>query len=75
MTLADDLVRSEVGGLTFELTGAQAQITVGGVTFRVSGAGVEITGGTVTHDGKNIGATHIHGGVSSGPSTTGVPAN
>ena len=75
MTLADDLVRSEVGGLTFEFTSAQAQITVGDVTFSVSRAGVEITGGTVTHNGKNIGATHIHGGVSSGPSTTGVPAN
>lgn len=75
MTLADDLVRSEVGGLTFELTSAAAQITIGGVTFKVSGAGVEITGGTVKHDGKNIGSTHIHGGVIPGGGTTDVPAN
>lgn len=75
MTLADDLVRSEVGGLTFELTSAAARITIGGVTFKVSGAGVEIIGGTVKHDGKNIGSTHIHGGVIPGGGTTDVPAN
>jgi phage baseplate assembly protein V len=60
MTLADDLVRCEVGGLSFELTSAQAQITVGGVAFKVSGAGVEITGGTITHNGTDVGDTHTH---------------
>jgi Phage P2 baseplate assembly protein gpV len=75
MTLADDLLRSELGGMTFEITSDAAEITVGGVTFKVSGSGVEISGGTVTHDGKNIGASHIHTGVLPGPSTTGVPAN
>ena len=34
-----------------------------------------ITGGKVTHDGKNIGATHIHGGVVPGGGLTDVPAN
>lgn len=60
MTLADDLVRSKIGGLELELTGAAAKITVGGVSFKVSGAGVEITGGTVTHNGTDIGDTHTH---------------
>jgi hypothetical protein len=36
---------------------------------------VAITGGKVTHDGKNIGATHIHGGVVPGGGLTDVPAN
>ena len=35
----------------------------------------EITGGEVRHNGKNIGDSHIHGGVLSGPSVTGTPAN
>lgn len=60
MTLADDLVRSEVGGLKFELTSAAAEITVGGVALKVSGASVEITGGMVRHNGTNIGDTHTH---------------
>lgn len=59
LTLADDLVRVQVGGVTFQITGS----------------GVDITGGEVRHDGKNIGSTHIHGGVMSGPSVTDVPAN
>lgn len=75
MTLKDDLVRTVVGGLTFELTSEKAEIAIGGVTFKVSGAGVEITGGQVKHDGKNIGSTHIHGGVIPGGGTTDVPAN
>ncbi|MFO7805752.1 MAG: hypothetical protein R6V30_08815 [Paracoccaceae bacterium] len=51
------------------------EIAVGGVSFKVTDGTVEITGGKVTHNGKNIGDTHIHGGVKSGPSVTDVPAN
>jgi hypothetical protein len=40
----------------------------------ISPAGVAIQGGTVTHDGKNIGVDHVHTGVTSGASNTGVPA-
>ena len=42
--------------------------------FRVRFADT-ITGGRVTHDGKNIGSSHIHGGVVSGGDLTDVPAN
>jgi len=48
---------------------------VGGCSFTITPGGFQFAGGTITHDGKNIGATHIHGGVMSGPATTGVPAN
>jgi phage baseplate assembly protein gpV len=51
------------------------QITVGGVTVNISSDGVAITGGKVTHNGKNIGSTHIHGGVVPGGGLTDVPAN
>ncbi len=53
---------------------ASVNVTVGGVTFRVSADGVEITGGRVTHNGKDIGDTHKHTGVTPGGGLTGVPA-
>lgn len=48
-------------------------ITVGGVKFEVTASGVAITGGTVTHNGVNIGATHVHGGVLVGGADTAIP--
>ncbi len=57
MTLRDDLV----------------QIQVGGVTFKITGDGIDITGGHVCHDGHNIGSTHKHIEVLPGPGTSGVP--
>lgn len=42
-----------------------------------SGAAIDgplaVTGGTVKHDGKNIGSSHTHTGVSPGGGTTGAP--
>lgn len=54
--------------------GAALQASVGGVVFTVSPAGVDITGGYVRHNGKDIGDTHTHGGVTPGGSETDVPA-
>lgn len=48
-------------------------VTIGGVTFAVSSSGIAVTGGTLTHNGKNIGSTHEHSGVTTGASNTGVP--
>lgn len=48
---------------------------LGPITFKVMPDGIAITGGKVTHDGKNIGSTHIHGGVVPGGGVTDVPAN
>lgn len=50
-------------------------ISVAGTEFRFTGAGFEQVGGTQTHDGKNVGSTHIHGGVVPGGATTTPPAN
>ena len=44
-----------------------------GVSLVVSSSGVAITGGSVTHNGVNIGKDHVHSGVQSGGSNTGVP--
>ena len=51
----------------------QHVVAVGGVTFTITKDGVDIRGGKVTHDGKDIGATHRHGGVQKGSSDTDVP--
>jgi phage baseplate assembly protein V len=51
------------------------EIQVGAVTMKVSPAGVAITGGKVTHEDKNIGASHVHGGVIPGGGLSDVPAN
>lgn len=55
--------------------GEAVRVKVGGVTFEVTAEGVDITGGHVRHNGKNIGDTHIHGGVVHGSDTTNGPAN
>lgn len=47
------------------------KLTVDGQIFGKSGAA--LTGGSVTHNGKNIGATHTHGGVQSGIASTAAP--
>lgn len=61
------------GAATITLAGTGLTISVGGVTMNISAAGIAITGGTVTHNGKNIGSTHTHGGVMTGPANTSVP--
>ena len=48
-------------------------VVVGGVSLTITKDGVTIKGGKVTHEGKDIGATHRHGGVQSGASNTDVP--
>lgn len=48
-------------------------IAVGGAGFTVSPGGVAITGGAFTHNGVNIGATHVHSGVTTGSGDTQSP--
>ncbi len=73
-TAADQNVLS-FGSVTVTLAEDSVEFAVGDVRFKVDGANVEITGGEVRHNGKNIGDSHIHSGVLSGPSVTGTPAN
>lgn len=61
------------GAVTITVTSSIAKIVAGGLTVEISGAGFAITGGDVTHDGKDIGATHKHDGVTSGSDETGTP--
>lgn len=63
------------GDVRVELVSGGLKITVGGVSVEITGAGVVFKGGRVEHDSKNIGSSHIHGGVMPGAATTDVPAN
>lgn len=63
------------GDVRLELKSGGLKISVGGVTVEITGSGVTFTGGRVEHDGKNIGSTHIHGGVEPGGANTKEPAN
>lgn len=75
LTLKDNLTKVKVGSAEFDVTSTHIKAKIGGVTVEISSGGVAITGGQVTHNGKNIGSTHIHGGVVSGGDLTDVPAN
>jgi len=48
-------------------------LQVGSVKVTISSDGVAIVSPSLTHNGKNVGDTHVHGGVQSGGSNTSVP--
>ena len=47
MTLADDLVRVDVGGTLFELSSAKITLSTGGSSIEMTDAGVKITGARI----------------------------
>lgn len=61
------------------ITGAtKAKVVVGGNSIEITSSGIVIVGnvtitGTLMNNGKNVGSTHTHSGVQSGPSNTGQP--
>lgn len=70
------------GDVRFDLKNNEVKVTTPkmlfeceGVTLEITGSGVKINGGRVEHDGRNIGSSHIHGGVTPGAANTDVPAN
>ena len=63
----------EDAGVRIEIANAALRIEAGGVTFTLSGKGVEIEGGRVKHDSRNIGSSHVHGGVRRGNERTDPP--
>lgn len=65
----------EDAGVRVTVADGALVIVAGGVTMTISGVGVSITGGRVEHDGKNIGSSHVHGGVVPGGADTDVPSN
>lgn len=68
-----DGVRIEAQGDTAILTAKTITLKADDVTVTITGSGVAITGGKVTHEGKDIGATHKHGGVDKGSAQTDPP--
>jgi phage baseplate assembly protein V len=74
VTLKAPILDADIAGTRLTLDASGATIVKGGVTVKVTADGVAITGGTVTHDGKDIGKTHKHTGVTPGGALTGVPA-
>lgn len=66
----------KIGGTVLEVTGEAVTLTAGTINFKgdlnVEGA-VAITGASLTHNGVNISATHVHGGVAVGGADTAEP--
>jgi hypothetical protein len=49
------------------------KITLGDNTIKLAATNVNIVSTTLTHNGKNVGATHVHNGVTVGIGNTGAP--
>ncbi|MBK9083232.1 MAG: phage baseplate assembly protein V [Rhizobiales bacterium] len=69
------------GGLDFEYDKASGSLTLklpAGLTIEAGSVSIKgpvaVTGASMTHNGANVGETHRHGEVRSGPSLTGPPA-
>lgn len=78
---ADNVVLLDRDGVRIEsdgkggclITAKSIKFTAEGVTATLTGQGLKIEGGKVTHDNRNIGASHVHGGVQPGGAKTAVP--
>lgn len=68
-------IRLNVGSTTLLLQNGQATLTADAITFNgpLTVNGNVATTGTLTNNGKNVGSTHTHSGVTAGPSNTGAP--
>lgn len=78
--LKDGAFRIGNGGeVSISVSSGIVSITLnGGADLQINGnvrinGDLEATGGVFEHNGKNVGATHRHSGVNTGPSNTGVP--
>lgn len=58
-----DYIRIQSGAIALSTTG----------TMTINANSIAITSNSLTHNGKNIGATHTHSGVTTGGGTTGAP--
>jgi hypothetical protein len=78
----DGNITITVGGATLSMIDSEISLKVGGSEIRVQGsriildsALVQALGDRLRHNARNVGDTHIHGGVVQGGSTTTDPAN
>jgi len=61
------------GDVRMTVKEGRLEVSAAGVTLELTGDGFTIAGGEVRHDGRNIGSTHTHGGVTSGSGMTDIP--
>jgi hypothetical protein len=78
--IADNEMLLTVGSSQVRLVPDETKITVGSSYITVTDGAitvhaddVTVTGSSLKHNSKNVGDTHTHSGVQSGPSNTGVP--
>jgi len=69
-----------LGSVTLKLVDDGLELTVGGTSVKITGSSFEvdadnvpIIGVSLTHNDKNIGHTHVHGGVEPGGADTDTP--
>ena len=61
------------GNMTIQNKAGDLFISLSGDTIKIKATNIEFESSTLKHNGVNIGATHVHGGVSAGSSDTEVP--
>lgn len=64
---------NRAGDVLLHLSAGKALLSAGDSSFTVTPDAVDIRSPKLTHNGVNIGATHQHGGVRSGPDKSGTP--
>lgn len=83
MTWSDQFASPSDSGAENVLTFGDVRVTIednaitaviGGFTLKISAAGLAMAGGGIGHNGRNIGATHTHGGVEPGGGSTDEPS-
>lgn len=73
ITIKGDEVSVATGGKVTIEAASEVSLSAGGCDAVLSGSGLAVTGGQVTHNGTDIGDSHTHSGITSGPSRTGDP--
>lgn len=58
------------GGTTVKASPSEIRLEVGGSSIVITSSAVTINSGGLTHNGKNVGSTHIHSGVTTGGGNT-----
>lgn len=61
------------GNACISLHADKIELKFGASILTVSSSGVDIVSPALTHNGVNVGSTHAHSGVQTGPSNTGAP--
>ena len=76
ISLHDDKVNVKAPNLIAEIASSteinSPTVTINSSSTTINGA-VAINGGSLTHNGVNVGDSHVHSGVMSGPGVTGGP--